>query len=44
MYNAKGRKCDTAVTGVPNSEGVKQGGIIMLITSVSYIILQVGSL
>ena len=21
MYNAKGRKCDAAVTGVPNSEG-----------------------
>ena len=39
-YTAKGKKAEGAVTGVPNSPGVRKGGYIMMITSLSYVLLQ----
>jgi Ca2+/Na+ antiporter len=39
-YTKQGKKARGAVTGVPNSPSVRKGGYIMMITSLSYIILQ----
>ena len=39
-YSKSCKRGEGAVTGVPNSEGVKQGGLIMMITSLSYLLLQ----
>ena len=39
-YTKAGKRAEGLITGVPNSEGVKQGGIIMMLTSLSYLLLQ----
>jgi Ca2+/Na+ antiporter len=40
-YTKEGRKAKGSVTGVKNSDGVRTGGVIMLATSIGYLILQV---
>lgn len=43
-YTSRGKRAQGAVTGVMNSEGVRKGGVVMVITSMSYILLQVSGL
>ena len=40
-HSKAGKRANGLTTGVPNSEGVNKGGIIMMITSISYLLLQV---
>jgi Ca2+/Na+ antiporter len=40
-YTKEGRKAKGRLTGVKNSDGVRKGGLIMLATSIGYLILQV---
>uniref|UniRef100_A0A7S2FKF6 EF-hand domain-containing protein n=1 Tax=Octactis speculum TaxID=3111310 RepID=A0A7S2FKF6_9STRA len=44
QYNKAGRKMDGKVVGVGNDTSVRIGGSIMMITSVSYLLLQVPAL
>jgi len=39
-YTKMGKKAKGPITGVPNSPAVRKGGYVMMITSLSYIILQ----
>jgi hypothetical protein len=39
-YTKAGKRAEGAVTGVPNSPAVQKGGYVMMLTAVSYIILQ----
>lgn len=40
-YTKEGRKANGPVVGIKNSKGVRTGGILMMITSISYLVLQV---
>uniref|UniRef100_A0A7S2SXU0 EF-hand domain-containing protein n=1 Tax=Rhizochromulina marina TaxID=1034831 RepID=A0A7S2SXU0_9STRA len=40
VYTRNGKKAQGRVTGVANSDSVRKGGLIMMVTAVSYIILQ----
>ena len=40
-YTKEGRKANGPVVGIKNSKGVRTGGIIMMITSISYLVLQI---
>lgn len=44
QYTKTGRKMDGKVVGVANSQSVNTGGYIMMITSISYLVLQVPAL